>query len=290
MDKEFDFALEKRLLKLDKRLHKQFTDVVFSMQFILKKYKMVFPNFTDHTIIHSLNVIEFCNKLIGPEINKLNADEIYVLLLGAYLHDSGMGISKEDYLEFSKQIDFQNYFDNHSPDDIPSIIRNFHHEFSALFVKKYSRFFEIPSKEHLFAVQQICRGHRKVDLEDLNEYPLDYKVPNGNTICLPYLSAIIRLADEIDVTAARNCAIDVNYETLTNEIDLIEFMKHDAVRSLDVTEKEFIVNVQTDDDKLFELLNTAVKKMQATLDQCRHVVNKRTEFTISQETISINKL
>ena len=287
---KYDFILERRLKELDCNLHARFTNTVFALSQILSNYQLIFPNFTDHTELHTLNIIEFCNNLIGEQINKLNADEIYCILMGCYFHDTGMGISHRDFEEFSKQIDFGDYFNNHSREDYPAIVRNFHNEFSGLFIKKYARFFEFPSEEHMFAVIQISRGHRKTDLEDINEYPVSLKVPNGNTICLPYLSALVRLADEIDVTASRNSGAIYDINTITNEIDLIEFMKHEAVRSLDINEKEFVVHVDTDDDKLLEKLNVLVGKMKKTLDNCHSVVNKETPFKITQESVRLERI
>lgn len=285
---EHDFALERRLQELSKDLHERFNSVVFSSPYILTKYKTLFPTFTDHSIIHSLNVIEFCNKIIGDQIDKMNVDEIYAILLGSYLHDTGMGVSKEDYEEFTPQIDFGSYFDNHSKEDIPAIVRSFHHEYSGLFIKKYARFFDFPSDEYMHAVVQIARGHRKVNLEDKKEYPIEYPLSNGNTICLPYLAALVRLADEIDVTAARNCLIDFDFSFLTDEIDIIEFAKHEAVKDLVTTDKEFIVKVETDDEHLIKELEKLVEKMQKTLNICRHAVNGVTKFTINQEKVILD--
>ena len=78
---KYDFLLEGRLRKLDKNLHAKFTDTVFAMERILSNYKLIFPDFTDHSELHSLNVIEFCNKLIGKQIDNLNADEIYAIYI-----------------------------------------------------------------------------------------------------------------------------------------------------------------------------------------------------------------
>ena len=287
---KYDFLLERRLKEIDPGLHQRFSDTVFALQQILSNYKLIFPDFTDHTELHSLNIIEFCNNLIGEQIDKLNADEMYVLLLGCYFHDTGMGISHADFDEFSKQINFGNYFDTHSRDNYPEIVRNFHQEFSGLFLRKYAKFFEFPSEEHLFAIIQISRGHRKTDLNDEKEYPLNLKVPSGNTICLPYLAALVRLADEIDVTASRNSKAIYDLNKIVKEIDLIEFMKHEAVHSLDITDKAFIMGIQSDDPKIIEGLNILAGKMKKTLDYCRSVVNNRTSFTITQEDVIIKKL
>ena len=287
----YDYALERRLRDLDKGLHKRFVDTVFALQHILSNYKLIFPDFTDHTELHSLNIIEFCNQLIGDQINKLNADEIYCLLLGCYFHDTGMGISHKDFDEFSKKIDFGNYFDTHDRDNLPEIIRNYHNEFSGLFIRKYAPFFEFPSESHLFAIIQISRGHRKTDLFDNIEYPLDLKVENSDSkICVKYLSALVRLADEIDVTAARNSHAIYDISKLTKEIDLIEFMKHESVRELAIHEKEFIITIQTDDEKMFNALTIMVSKMQKTLDYCRSAINETSNFEITQEKIRIVRI
>lgn len=288
--KQYDFSLERKLKELDEDLHQRFADTVFALQQILSNYQLIFPDFTDHTELHSLNVIDFCNNLIGKQIDELNADEIYVLLLGCYFHDAGMGISHHDFDEFSAQIDFGNYFDTHDKDNYPEIVRNFHHEYSGLFLKKYAKFFEFPSEQHLFAIIQISRGHRKTDLFDEKEYPVALNLPNGRTICLPYLSALVRLADEIDVTASRNSKAIYDLSKIVEEIDLIEFMKHEAVKALDVEDDKFVMTVSTDNDVIYAGLNILANKMKKTLDYCRSVVNNRTPYKISQEDVVIKKI
>lgn len=290
MSTNYDYLLERRLKELSPELHARFSDTVFALQQILSNYQLIFPLFTDHTELHSLNIIEFCNKLIGDQINKLNADEIYCILMGCYFHDTGMGISKRDFEEFSKKIDFGDYFLTHDKDNYPEIVRNFHNEYSGLFIKKYAKFFEFPSEEHLFAVIQISRGHRKTNLFDTKEYPVALKVPNGNTICLPYLSALVRLADEIDVTASRNSEAIYDLSKIVVESHLIEFMKHEAVRGLEIKEKEFIMYVSTKDEKILKSLYILADKMKKTLDECRSVVNNETSFVISQEAINIVRI
>ena len=287
---KYDFSLERRLKELDPNLHQRFADTVFALQRVLSNYKLIFPDFTDHTELHSLNIIEFCNRLIGDQINKLNADEIYILLLGCYFHDTGMGISHQDFDDFSKQIDFGNYFDTHSRDNYPEIVRNFHHEFSGLFLKKYARFFEFPSDEHLFAIIEISRGHRKTDLFNREQYPLALPLPNGNTVCLPYLAALVRLADEIDITASRNSKAIYDINKIVKEIDLIEFMKHDAVKDLEINDQGFVVTVSTDNPKIYESLTLLAGKMKKTLDYCRSAVNDLTPFKITQEDVVIKKI
>ena len=63
-EREHDFAMEKRLREMSPELHRRFTDAVFGLQKTLSNYKLIFPEYTDHSELHSLTVIDFCNNLI----------------------------------------------------------------------------------------------------------------------------------------------------------------------------------------------------------------------------------
>ena len=285
-----EFALEYRLKKLSPDLHLRFTDSVFGLQNILSNYRLIFPEFTDHSELHSLTVIAFCNRLIGEQMEKLNADELYALLMGCYFHDTGMGLTERDYRVFAKSIDFGDYFKTHPEHDPPAIIRDFHNEFSGRFIRKYAPFFEIPSEAHLWAIVQISRGHRKTDLMDEESYPLRLPVPGGNTICLPYLTALIRLADEIDVTAARNPVLMYDLEALTDAKQIREHKRHKAVHSLEVSEKAFTLLADCSDPEIAAQIRHMIGKMQHTLDDCRKAVLGRTPFVITQERVLLQPL
>ena len=285
-----DYAMERRLRMMNPELHRRFTDAVFALQYNLSNYKLIFPEYTDHSNLHSMTVIDFCNRLIGDRIDRLNAVELYVLLMGCYFHDTGMGITMNDYREFSAQIDFRDYFDTHSREDLPEIIRSFHNEYSGLFIRKYAELFELPSEEHLWAVIQIARGHRKTDLMDEKQYPAALRVPDGNTVCLPYLSALIRLADEIDVAAARNPTLLYDIESLTDAVEIIENKKVKAVRELLVTEDEFVLFVDPSDEVILGHIRNMVVKMQKTLDFCRRVAALRTPYVITQQRVRMEEI
>lgn len=283
----YDFAMERRLRELSPELHARFTESVFGLQHILTNYLLIFPTFTDHTSLHSMNVIDFCNRIIGAQLEKLNADEIYCLLMGCYFHDTGMGVSERDYEEFSKKIDFADYFETHRRERVSDVIRDFHNEFSGLFIRKYADLFDIPSKEHLRAIIQISRGHRKTILTDENEYPIALPVPDGNTICFPYLSALIRLADEIDVAAGRNLSFLYDLDSLTDEKDIIEFGKHEAIKDVEVFEDRFVLMIESKDDFVLENIKKMAFKMQKTVDECRRAVIGRTPYIITQSSIEL---
>ncbi len=286
----FDFEIERRLHHLNPELHMRFRSTVFALQHILTNYKLLFPEYTDHSSLHSLTVIEFCNRLIGDRLDRLNADELYVLLNACYFHDTGMGITRKDYELFSREIDFGNYFETHSRNNYSATIRDFHHEFSGLFIRKYADLFDIPSEAHCQALIQVSRGHRRTDLMDEKEYPIEFRVPNGNTVCLPYLAALIRLSDEIDVAASRNPILLYDLESLTDEKQIIENKKLRAVRRMEIREDSFILYVDPSDREILRHLYGVADKMQKTLDTCRAAVLGRTTHVITQQRINLVEL
>ncbi|MCD8104578.1 MAG: hypothetical protein LUF35_06160 [Lachnospiraceae bacterium] len=283
------FICEQKLKREDPALHLLFTDSVVCMQQMLNKYQVIFPTYTDHTALHSLEVIDFCNALIGEQIHQLNADEIYVLLMSAYLHDSGMGITEKDYQEFLRQIPLGEYRRLHPDALVSDIIRDFHQEFSGEYIKKYADFFEIPTPEHVFAIVQAARGHRRTDLTDPGGYPSDYRVPNGNRVCLPYLAALLRLADELDIAADRNLQFMYDESAIDNEYSRMEFRKHRAIRRVTITEDAFFLYVDDEDAEVFREVEKLADKLGDTLAECREVTEKRTPFRITQERIEIHR-
>ena len=281
------FALEFRLRKLDPALHRRFLDAKWGLQNILSDYTRIFPEYTDHSELHIMTVVDLCNRLIGPRITELNADEIYCLLTGCYFHDIGMGISRKDQEEFSRSIDLQSYAARHPEADLSDQVRFYHHEYSGMFVRKYAPFFEFPTDAHLEAIVQIARGHRKTDLLNENEYPLSLAVPGGSVICLPYLAALLRLADEADVTAARNPLLLYDFDEATTDAQRMINLRHMAVRRLDVSEDALTLFVDDSDPAVTEEVIQTAQKLKTTLDHCRAAVNGRTPHTIPQREVQI---
>ncbi|MCR5774268.1 MAG: ATP-binding protein [Lachnospiraceae bacterium] len=290
-NEEDDFLLELTLRREDADLHQRFKDIVFVTKTILTKYKQMFPEYTDHSALHSMTIIDSCNRLIGKEqIKKLNADEIYILLVSCYLHDVGMGINEKDFEELKIRLGASEFFEK-NPNARPSdFVRINHHEFSGFFVEKYSDLLDIPSPEHVFAIKQVVRGHRKTDLYDEKEYPSALKLPDGNTVCLPYLAALIRLSDEIDVVATRNPLILFDIDTIKEEISIIENKKLQAVKTMHMTGSSFVFTYKTDEPEVRQSIYDMAEKMQSTLDYCRDVVEKRTNFKVTQEKVILREL
>lgn len=281
---ENGYLLEKKLREEDPDLHQRVRDSVFVLQRMLSSFLTRFPNFTDHSLLHSMDVLNFCNQIIGPEqISKLCPEECYVLIMSCYLHDIGMGVSDGDYEQFSAQIAFADYFLTHDQADIARIVRDFHNELSGLFIRKYAALFDIPSEALLNAIVQVSRGHRKTDLFDEAEYP-DVPVKNG-VLRTRYLAAVLRLADEIDVASERNLELLFDTSRLTQKRDIEAFGTHESIRRVEVTEDSILLLIKPKSREYIPLIHELADKIQATLDYCREAAEKRSALRITQRRV-----
>lgn len=288
MNDKHDFLLEKRLKEEAPDLHRRVKDSVVILQKMLESFFTWFPDFTDHSTLHSMDVLDYCNQLLGQQAARLTIPECYVLVMSCYLHDVGMGVTREHFEAFTKKIDFADYRLRHPKASKEKIIRDFHNEYSGLFIRRYADLFDIPSEEMLYAIIQVSRGHRKTDLYDETEYH-DIKTPKG-VIRTAFLSAVLRLADEIDVGVDRNPEILFDTSALTKQVDIDAFGTHESIRTVEVTKSSIILHVKPIEPRFVELVEELAGKIQNTLDYCRDVAGKRSDLRIPQEKVEIFRL
>ena len=283
-----NYLIERKLREEDKDLHKRAAESVFVLQTMLSKYLTRFPDFTDHSFLHSMNVIDYCNRIIGEEqIKKLNPEECYVLIMSCYLHDIGMGIGNRDFAEFSEKLDFGDYFDNHDRQNDAETVRAFHNEYSGLFIRKYSEVFDIPSESMTRAIVQVSRGHRNTDLLDRSEFG-NIQAGDAN-IRTAYLSAVMRLADEIDVASDRNPILLFGNKTVTDETSIIEFGLHESITHVDVGDDAVTLHTRPKNPEYRLKIETLADKITDTLNYCRTVAEQTSDLSIRQKRVIIKE-
>jgi len=280
------FFLEKKLKNEDPDLHHRMSDSIVVLRRMLESFIVRFPNFTDHSILHSLEVIDFCNRILGEEqVEKLRPEECYVLLMGCYLHDVGMGISGKDFEEFSRELGLGESFAAGDRADEAETVRSLHNEYSGLFIRKYADLFDIPDEGLVRAIVQVSRGHRKTDLFDSDEFG-DIPVPGG-AIRTAYLAAVLRLADEIDVASARNPELLYDSSRLTEDNDIAVFGTHESIRDVGVERDAVVLYTQPKSPEFVPLIEELAEKIQTTLDYCRDVAEKCSDLKILQTQVLI---
>ncbi|MDO5133363.1 MAG: hypothetical protein Q4D81_10350 [Eubacteriales bacterium] len=281
-----DYLLERKLREEAPLLHQNMRDNVFVLENSLQSFLKRFPSFTDHSILHSMDVLAYCNELIGrDQIRQMSAAECYILIMGCYLHDIGMGINDNDFEEFSGEIDFGDYFENHPDVARETVIRDFHSEFSGCFIRKYRDLFDIPSDHYLFGIIAACRGHRKTDLYNEEEFPI-LETGEG-TVCLPWLAAVLRLADEIDVTSERNPMLLYSNVRMRTKKDVESFGTNESILGIDIEPDEIALRVRLKSPEFLPLVEDLADKIRNTLDYCREVAAKRSRYRISQSRVTL---
>lgn len=285
----YDFLLELRLKKLNPELAYRHACCMSLFEQMLKKFLAVFPTFTDHTLLHTLSVINITNQLLRGEVEKLNEDEIYIYLMATALHDIGMGVSDRDFESFVDSVGLREYVNAHPEVPKPALIRKFHNDFSSAFVKKYWDILEIPNVHYADAIAEVGRGHRKTDLLDAALYPTDYALGNGRSANLALLAAVIRLADELDIASDRNPDLLYDTESMEgmSEKDIFEFSKHRAIHSVEFTADTIAVTADTDKPDIENGIIEAVRTVRDTLSYCLSVMEKRSDIRIDCQSIKL---
>lgn len=279
----YDFLLERRLNQLSRELAYRHTCCMSLFEQMLKKFLAVFPTFTDHTLLHTLSVINISNQLLRHEVNKLSANEIYIYLMACALHDIGMGTRDRDLEAFIDARGIRAYVKAHPDLTKPNLIRKFHNEFSSAFVKKYWEILEIPSEGYADAIAEVGRGHRKTDLTDETLYPKAFDLGDGNTANLALLAALLRIADELDVASDRNPDLLYDTESMEgmSEKDVFEFAKHKAIHAVDFAEDTIIISAQTDQEEIQRGIVDATGTIRETLSYCNSVIDARSGVRIA---------
>ena len=276
---KLDYGIERRLAQYAPELHSRYRDCVVISQRMLCRYENYFPDFTDHTVLHTLDILDLCNQLIGSQIEKLNVQELYVLLMGALFHDVGMGVSVSDFEQFRAILGFPEPADDNAR---AWAVRDYHQELSGLYLKKYWNMLDFPNEAYVRAVIQVCRGHRKTDLLDEVGYPPRFEVEPGKAVCLPYLAALLCLADELDISAERNVSFLYDVEKMPSPRDRREFRKHMAIHRVELEEDRVVIRAWTEDPEIQVGVKEVTDKLRDKLLMCRQVAAERSPFVITQ--------
>ena len=72
------------LLTKSKKLYENYRDNCIVVQRMLEKYKKIYPNISDYSIMHFIDIAEFCDLIMDRQkLEDLNGDECYCLLMAA---------------------------------------------------------------------------------------------------------------------------------------------------------------------------------------------------------------
>lgn len=286
---QYDYNLEKRLYALSPDLSARYTQCVVVFEETLKKFLAVFPTYTDHSLLHSLNVLNYSNIMLGDEADGLNAQEIYCYMMAVALHDSGMLIPEKFFHDYIHLAGLETFVEEHPDMRHSEVTRRFHNDLSVVFIKKYYQVFDVPDESYADAIALIARGHRKVDLRDRTLYPENFTLADGSQIRLPVLAALLRVTDEMDLASDRNPELiyDMNFLDEIPKDSNFEFRKHNAVRSVCVEDGVIRITASTDEMDLREGLERMAAELREKLEYCTEIITNSSAIRLAADRVEL---
>ncbi len=281
-------SLEKHLIEIDSSLYSKFQETKTEITLLLTKYSSNFPEYTDHSSSHTLEVFQIASELLSDEeIHLLNSDETYILSMACLLHDVGMCVPENKIKEIEGSEEILAYKESHPNITTEIFIRDIHHRLSKKFIIDEHYLLKIPSKKYAEAIGIVAEGHRKVDLSDFEIFDPHYFAKSGKQIvCLPYIACILRIADELDVTNSRTPKILTKYYMPNNHISIREWSKHMSTLQRNYLDNDVIFEVDCSDQNIYAALQEQFDKIQNVINYCQKVI--RSIPTINKRQFSLN--
>ncbi len=250
---EYMVTLRKILKSSNSDYYARFKEIESSVISVMSNSRFFFPTYTNHDFKHLTNVENIINDMLSEEIKQdLSDEEIFCLLSAAWLHDIGMIPVNNEKDEYdSMTLEERKIF--------AEKVRLNHNIRSKCYVENHKEELKLDDFE-ADIIGKICKGHRQVDLGKYED------VHSKTNVRLASLSAILRLADECDVSYNRETTL--SQEGVDGEILEEHYRIHELVKTPVFDHENRVVNIvaisHVDKDK--DLLIGRKKKIQDELD------------------------
>ncbi|MFI1773755.1 HD domain-containing protein [Thalassobellus citreus] len=284
--------LESKLKELNANLSSSFEETKNIVSKLLQQYIKNFPTYTDHSIEHTQEVLNIAgNLLTDVELDNLNADEIYILCMACILHDVGMCIPENKIKEISETKELIDYRKFNPDFSTEKYIRDIHHVLSLKFINEEWKLLNIPTEKYAEAIGLVAQGHRKVDLNDFELYDPQFFVKSGREfVCLPYLSCILRIADELDITNLRTPDILLKYYIPDNKISEKEWNKHKSTIQVNFKSNKVIIQAKCTDHNILSALEEQFEKIKNVINDCQKIIRSLSLVDRKIYNLNINSL
>ncbi len=189
--------LEILLQQKSEHLYLKLQDTKKVVQQLIDEYSANFFLYSNHTKKHSKNMSKILgDKLIdSTEASRLSETDLYILTTASYLHDIGVCMPNEAIHDIYNKYKNSNIIFNNLV--LETYIRNNHPRLSYDYIVTNWKKLNLLS-EWTEAIAMVAGINVNIDIFDYDYFA--YDSDGGRTkVCIPYLSALIQLADMIDV-------------------------------------------------------------------------------------------
>ena len=205
--------------------------------------------YTSHGIDHSENVEGIADDLIPDHLkDEMNTEEIFLLLCSIYFHDVGMALLTKGAKGAGDNDDYFRQVDE---------ARRMHSEKTASFMlSNYKEFgLSAPQAE---IIAHVCRAHSDIKKDDGTRIYTFAEIMKRADIAniditqvrLKYLAAILRLADELDITARRAPGERMGFADLPS-VSQMEWMKHQIFGGINIDPTRWLIDLSISEAMLY---------------------------------------
>ena len=226
------------LFAKSKKLYGNYRDNCTVVQRMLEKYKKLYPNISDYSIMHFIDIAEFCDMIMDKQkLENLNEDECYCLLMAALFAHTGFGLNQESMNKYISKLGIQKQTQSLS---FLQIMSKYHVLFSVCLIEEYGDIFKFPSDIHKHAVISMLRFIGK-NSDDINQLEEILALDNKKTVRLKGLAAVLVVGNQL--AELKNTNLDLNYEDFDkyNSEEIVGFVERNVVRSIAVKYGKLVI-------------------------------------------------
>lgn len=217
-------------------------------ELINKKTAINFPNYTNHNINHSINIMNTMHELIQANIDDFNQLELALMIYAGLFHDIGMSLGDDEISKIKDNTSKYLYgqsFDlikkNFTSEELAlqEVIRTQHGKIAYdLIINRYKEHFVLANTSISFAqdLGLICQSHTEGE-GYLNKLHID-SLKGEYSYNPQFIAILLRVADILDIDSTRTPL------ELYNNIELNEYSNEEWLKNLTIenTKKIFIKN------------------------------------------------
>ncbi len=287
-----DFLLVQALKHKSIALFKIYRDNIFVLGYMLRRYRNTFGPTSEYTALHALDMADLCCHLIGEaNIQKLTAEETFILLMSCYMRDIGLNTDSRTVMlyfqEYGVPLDAPGDAANRylTDDELRLFLQHHHLEISAFMVRHYRKLFDFPTDAFTETIARII-GTSLSDLTDPEGWQA-VTCSGGMPLRLYDLAVTLGLADKISHLADGAADLALLQDMAHHHGDsLTHKTAHLAAIGITYEDSDVLLNMQGS-DAVYELLRSRADKVTK---QVSFFADKLEHFPLQIDRIVTNKV
>lgn len=286
-----------------------------SVDYAYQKSKLILkymPEYTLHDGEHLFRVLYLMEKLIPDDkINKLSPPELMLLILTAFFHDIGMAPyekelrawkkdwkgkdpdekESEEYEKFNRfantfpekleEIEKLNSLDQHPKAElihsflISEYIRNTHaNRAREIIAKDWEGKIKYIEQDLTSSFAELCFSHNE-DAMTLMNIETEVICDNDESINLPFIGVILRLADLLDFDGKRTPSVLFSHLAVRNPTSLKEWEKHRNIKSWSISPNNIVFSAVCKHPAIEASIRKFCDLIDNELKNCNVILSKK---------------